>query len=89
MSDHFKHKEINKITWIQHIRQLKSMKLLCLNITNTSPKVDFRAFRGPNCVLDHDLLKNNIIFCYMNTKLRFNSDSERNREIIKNKIYKF
>jgi len=60
------HKNINKYTWEQHTKNLKTIIYYIITKQCLKLKIqDFRAYRGPNCGTDYKLLVAKISFPYM------------------------
>jgi hypothetical protein len=62
----FNHKNIHKYTWEQHTKNLKTIIDYIITKQDLKLKIqDVRAYRGPNCGTDHELLVAKILFPYM------------------------
>ena len=74
----FNHKDINKYTWEQHTKNLKTIIDYIITKQDLKGKIqDVRAYRGPNCGTDNKLLVAKILFsCMYTTKDKYEEKKE-------------
>jgi len=86
----FNHKNINKYTWEQHTKNLKTIIDYIITKQDSKLKIqDVRAYRGPNCGTDHKLLMAKILFPYTYTTKDKHKEKKENTATMADKKRKY